>query len=67
MDDIESLIDDARTAGWQEWEDANGGAGSLTFDIEQGWDAAWDVVAGRLLPGLLARVWREGHDHCFHV
>jgi hypothetical protein len=38
---------DARDKWWQEWEDANvdaNGRSTLGYDIEQGWDAAWECI-----------------------
>lgn len=35
-------VADLRDKWWQDWEDANGGPGRLGYDIEQGWDAAWE-------------------------
>jgi hypothetical protein len=38
---------DARDKWWQTWEDANldsRGRSNLSYDIEQGWDAAWECI-----------------------
>ncbi len=45
-------VADLRDKWWQEWEDANGGPGELTYDIEQGWDAAWACVEEWIIPRL---------------
>jgi hypothetical protein len=38
---------DARDKWWQTWEDASldsRGRSNLSYDIEQGWDAAWECI-----------------------